>query len=71
MPCVKEVELSGCVKTSWSQLYRNCDPFDHKKCNAVIKSSEENHVQTIQESQENICTNIGSAQEHKVVKQVT
>jgi hypothetical protein len=63
MPCVEEVEVSGCVKTSRSQLYRNCDSFDHKECNMVIKLSEENHVLTIQESQENICTNIGSAQE--------
>jgi hypothetical protein len=59
MPCVEEVEVSGCVKTSQSQLYRNCDSFDHKECNVVIKSSEENHVQT----REYLFKYIGSAQE--------
>jgi hypothetical protein len=50
-------------KISHPQLYPNCDTMDKIEYDVITKSSEENHVQTVQLSQENICSNMISEQE--------
>jgi hypothetical protein len=63
LPSVEEVEMSGCEKISQCQLYQHCDPMDQKECDVVTKSSEEYHVQTVQVSQESVCSHMISEQE--------